>query len=203
MALVAFPSSAPPPPAVTPEAVKVALQELLAAAPGNNAISTADPVIEPGALELILKPLTTAQLKVEMGAGRDVLQAGVSGEVEKVSHFSTHLSTSENRKVIVPNNKIWEDVIVNSTGADTRRLALDVEVNAKEHSIEEAEMILRAAMVAHPDVLKDPEPGLDLTGVSADSYTFSCRPWVRTEQRDRLKWDLVSQFGRKPSVVKS
>ncbi|WP_170295276.1 mechanosensitive ion channel family protein [Paracoccus aestuariivivens] len=146
-----------------------------------------------GMLILFLRPFD---------AGDEIEAAGVSGEVEKVSLFSTHLSTSENRKVIVPNNKIWEDVIVNSTGADTRRLSLEVAVNAGKHSLDEAESLLRQVMEQHPDVLDDPTPSLTLSAMTDETYTFTCWPWVRTADRDRVRWELVSQFGRKLSVVK-
>jgi len=146
-----------------------------------------------GLLILFLRPFD---------AGDEIEAAGVSGEVEKVSLFSTHLSTAENRKVIVPNNKIWEDVIVNSTGADTRRLSLEVEVDASKHSLEESETLLRQVMDDHPDVLDDPAPTLTLSAMTGDTYTFTCWPWVQTGQRDRVRWELVSRFGRELNVVK-
>jgi len=134
--------------------------------------------------------------------GDEIEAAGVTGEVERVSLFSTHLSTAENRKVIVPNNMIWDDVIVNSTGAPTRRLSIEIEVNAADHSLEESEEILRRVMAAHPGVLEDPAPDLKLSAMTGDSLTFTCWPWVRTEDKDRVRWDLVSQFGRELTVLK-
>jgi small conductance mechanosensitive channel len=57
-----------------------------------------------GMLILFLRPFD---------AGDDIEAGGTSGKVERVTLFSTHLTTPENRTVIVPNNKIWEDVITN------------------------------------------------------------------------------------------
>jgi small conductance mechanosensitive channel len=57
-----------------------------------------------GLLILFLRPFD---------AGDEIEAGGTSGKVEKVSLFSTHLHSAENRKIIVPNNKIWEDVITN------------------------------------------------------------------------------------------
>ncbi|HMQ93198.1 MAG TPA: mechanosensitive ion channel [Amaricoccus sp.] len=57
-----------------------------------------------GMLILFLRPFD---------AGDEIEAAGTSGKVERVSLFSTYLTTPENRTVIVPNNKIWEDVITN------------------------------------------------------------------------------------------
>lgn len=136
-------------------------------------------------------------------AGDEIDAAGISGKVDRVSLFSTYLSTDENRKVIVPNNMIWDNVIVNSTGADTRRLSIEVEVDAAEHDLEEAEQILMKVMNDHPGVLSDPAPDLRLSSASADGLTFVCWPWVKTGERDRLRWDLVSEFGKRLSVRKT
>jgi small conductance mechanosensitive channel len=57
-----------------------------------------------GLLILLLRPFD---------AGDEIEAGGTSGKVDQVSLFSTHLTTAENRKVIVPNNKIWDDVITN------------------------------------------------------------------------------------------
>ncbi|MEM1129396.1 MAG: mechanosensitive ion channel domain-containing protein [Pseudomonadota bacterium] len=135
-------------------------------------------------------------------AGDEIEAAGTEGEVEHVSLFSTHLSTAENRKVIVPNNMIWDDVIVNSTGAPTRRLAIEIEVDANEHSLDEAEEILQKVMEDHPGVLDDPAPDLKLSAMGADSLTFICWPWVLTEEKDKMRWDLVARFGRELSMVR-
>ncbi|MEM8571203.1 MAG: mechanosensitive ion channel family protein [Pseudomonadota bacterium] len=136
-------------------------------------------------------------------AGDEIEAAGISGEVESVSLFSTYLSTDENRKVIVPNNMIWDDVIVNSTGAETRRLSIEVEVDATEHGLEDAEELLMQIMSDHPDVLYDPAPDLKLRGVTTESLTFVCWPWVKTAERDRIRWDLVARFGRGLKVNKT
>ncbi len=134
--------------------------------------------------------------------GDEVDAGGVSGVVERVTLFSTHMSTAENRKVIVPNNKIWEDVIMNSTSAETRRLVIEVEVDATAHSIDEAEAKLIEVMRAHPDVLNDPAPELRLSSVSAESLTFLCWPWVPTAKKDKARWELVAGFGRALTILR-
>ena len=141
-------------------------------------------------------------LQKPFDAGDEIEAAGVSGHVDTVSLFTTHLSTSENRKVIVPNNMIWDDVVVNSTGAATRRLSIEIEVNAEEHGVDDAEQTLMRLMKAHPGVLEDPEPVVTLTALTAEALTFTCWPWVATEDKDKVRWELVSRFGRELSVLK-
>lgn len=46
--------------------------------------------------------------------------AGVSGKVQNVSTVSTTILTSDNQTVVVPNTKVWDSVIMNLEGSNTR-----------------------------------------------------------------------------------
>jgi small conductance mechanosensitive channel len=48
--------------------------------------------------------------------------AGVFGEVDKMSLVSTTILTIDNQTVVVPNSKIWGNVIKNVTAQDIRRV---------------------------------------------------------------------------------
>ncbi len=133
--------------------------------------------------------------------GDDVEIAGVEGTIERVSLFCTYLSTDENKQVILPNNMIWEDVIVNATIADTRRLSVEFVVDA-EHDVEEVERILLKIAQDHPDVLDDPAPDVQLASIGSDGAHFLCRPWVPTEKRDRVRWDLVTAAGKQLKLIR-
>ena len=50
--------------------------------------------------------------------------AGTLGKVETMNLLSTQLRTPDNQLVIVPNNSVWNDVIVNITGITERRVDL-------------------------------------------------------------------------------
>jgi small conductance mechanosensitive channel len=128
--------------------------------------------------------------------GDSIEAAGITGKVKEVSLFTTHLSTEENKQVIVPNNMIWDDVVVNATGAETRRLSIEFQVDS-EHSITEVKHALLDEMKANPDVLDMPAPEVKLAHVGNDGATFVCWPWVPTEKRDEVRWDLVARIGEK------
>jgi small conductance mechanosensitive channel len=133
-------------------------------------------------------------------AGDYVEAGGVEGTVEEVSLFCTYLATPENKQVIVPNNMIWEDVIVNATGTATRRLAIEFEVD-NDHVLEEVEQTLLDIMNAHPDVLRDPAPEVQLTSLGADSMHLVCWPWVPTAKRDQVRWELVASAGKELKIL--
>ncbi len=56
--------------------------------------------------------------------GNFVTLAGVSGSVESMTLVSTTVKTPDNQILIVPNSKIWGEVITNVTGSSTRRVDL-------------------------------------------------------------------------------
>jgi small conductance mechanosensitive channel len=131
--------------------------------------------------------------------GDSIEAAGISGTVKKVSLFTTYLSTDENKQVIVPNNMIWDDVVVNATGADTRRLSIEFELDP-DQSLAEVRRTLLEEMEAHPDVLDSPPPEVKLAHIGSDGMTFVCWPWVETSKRDQVRWELVASVGEKLNV---
>jgi len=70
-----------------------------------------------GVLILVLRPYKVG----------DVIDgAGVLGSVKEIQLFTTVLATPDNIKIMVPNGKIFGDVIKNITAYDTRRIDLVV-----------------------------------------------------------------------------
>lgn len=68
-----------------------------------------------GVLILVLRPY-------RIGDYIDV--AGVAGTVKEIQLFTTELATPDNVKIMVPNGKIYGDIIKNFSANDTRRVDL-------------------------------------------------------------------------------
>jgi small conductance mechanosensitive channel len=120
----------------------------------------------------------------------DVIEAaGVTGKVDHMNLVSTTILTFDNQTLIVPNSRIWGNVIRNATALDRRRvdlsfpLALDVDVEA-------AEVLFDAICRAHPAVLDEPEPAIRVQKITGAGVLFVVRPWVRTEDYWPTYWDL-------------
>jgi len=120
----------------------------------------------------------------------DVIEAaGVTGKVDHMNLVSTTILTFDNQTLIVPNSRIWGNVIRNTTALDRRRvdlsfpLALDVDVEA-------AEALFDAICRAHPAVLDEPEPAIRVQEITGAGVLFVVRPWVRTEDYWPTYWDL-------------
>ena len=121
----------------------------------------------------------------------DIIEAGgVMGKVSEMSLVSTTILTFDNQKLVVPNNKIWGDVIRNVTAQRVRRVDMTFGIGYSD-DISHAERILTDIVVSHEHVLKDPEPVIKLHNLGDSSVDFVVRPWVKTENYWNVYWDIT------------
>lgn len=119
--------------------------------------------------------------------------AGTSGSVNEVGIFTTILDTPDNRKIIVPNSKIYGDTITNYSAYDTRRNDLTVGVDYGDDLGTAHDTILR---VLNEDsrVLKDPEPVVAVGELGDSSVNFVVRPWCASSDYWSLRFDLTRRL---------
>jgi small conductance mechanosensitive channel len=123
----------------------------------------------------------------------DVIEAGaVMGKVSAMSLVSTTVLTFDNQTLVVPNNKIWGDVIRNVTAQRVRRVDLVFGIGY-ESDIPHAEQVLQSIVKEHPKVLESPEPVIKLHNLGDSSVDFIVRPWARTEDYWQVYWDLTRE----------
>lgn len=122
--------------------------------------------------------------------GHFIDAAGAKGTVNQMNLFSTTLRTPDNQTIVIPNGKIWGDVITNITGNDTRRIDLEFGIGY-EDDIPKAERVLATIIDEHPSVLKDPAPQIKLSALADSSVNFVVRPWVRTADYWDTYFDLT------------
>ncbi len=117
----------------------------------------------------------------------DLVEAGtVSGRVDHMSLVNTTILTLDNQTLIVPNNKIWGDVIKNVTAQTIRRVDLVFGISYDD-DIPKAEQIMEKVLEEHDRVLDDPEPMVRVFELGDSSVNFVCRPWVETDDY----WDIT------------
>lgn len=123
----------------------------------------------------------------------DVVEvAGASGLVKKMNLVSTTITTFDNQTLVVPNSKIWGDVIKNVTAQNTRRVDLQFGIGYGD-DIEKAEHVLRDIISGHELVLKSPEPIIKLHTLGDSSVNFVARPWVNTSDYWNVYWDVTRE----------
>jgi len=136
-----------------------------------------------GAMILIYRPFDVGDL-VEV--------TGASGLVQKMNLVSTTIVTLDNQTLVVPNSKIWGDVIKNVTAQKERRVDLEFGI-AYDDDIDLAERVLNEIVSAHDKILADPEPKIKLHTLGDSSVNFIVRPWVKTEDYWDVYWDLTRE----------
>lgn len=118
--------------------------------------------------------------------------AGISGKVEALTLVSTELKTVDNKKMLVPNNSVWQGIITNSMGSATRRVDLVFGIGYQD-SIEKAIGILEEVVGKHELVLETPEPVIKVHELGDSSVNLICRPWTKTDDYWTVYWDITRQ----------
>ena len=118
---------------------------------------------------------------------------GTSGSVEEVQIFSTILRTPDNVKVIVPNSAILNKNIKNYSAFDNRRIDLVVSI-PYEDNIGAVRNLLMEITASHPLVLSEPAPTVEVQELAASSVNLAVHPWVRTENYEQVRSDLLEQI---------
>ncbi len=124
--------------------------------------------------------------------GDFVEAAGVTGKVKDMNLVSTRILTFDHQTLIVPNSKIWGDVIRNVTAQPQRRVDMVFGISYQDE-IPKAEKVLGEILAAHGKVLDDPEPIVKLHTLNESSVDFVVRPWAKTEDYWDVYWDVTRE----------
>ncbi|UCF09379.1 MAG: mechanosensitive ion channel [Candidatus Bipolaricaulota bacterium] len=134
-----------------------------------------------GVLILVLRPFRI---------GDFIETAGVAGTVEEIQLFTTVLATPDNVKVIVPNGRIYGEVIRNFAGYDTRRLDLEIQI-AYDAPIERAASIVGDLIAADPRILDEPKAEVLVADLADSGVRLSVRSWVLGGDYWAVRFDLL------------
>jgi len=134
-----------------------------------------------GVLTLIFRPYKVGDY-IEGG--------GVAGTVKEVRLFTTTLHTPDNIKIIVPNSRIYADVIKNYSANDTRRLDLAVGIGYGS-SIQKAQELLTDLMRSDERILSEPAPQVFVSELGDSSVNLIARCWAKRENFWPAKFDLT------------
>ncbi len=121
----------------------------------------------------------------------DIIEAaGQKGTVNQMSLVSTTIFSFDNQILIIPNNKIWGDIIKNVTSQEERRVDFEFYVN-RDADIDQVEGILNEIIQQHELILANPEPVVKLHHIEKYSLEFITRPWVKTADYWQVYWDIT------------
>jgi small conductance mechanosensitive channel len=127
----------------------------------------------------------------------DAIEAGgVIGSVSQMNLVSTMIMTFDNQLLVVPNNKIWGDVIRNITNQNTRRVDMTFGIGYSD-DVSKAERVLTEIVTSHEKVLEDPAPMIRLHELGDSSVNFIVRPWSKTSDYWDVYWDVTREVKRR------
>lgn len=136
-----------------------------------------------GVLILFLKPFKV---------GDYIVTAAGEGNVESIGLVYTTIMTIDNRKIVVPNNTVANSPLTNTTGAEKRRLILDIGISY-DSDIRKAKEVLERLCGEYPAVLKDEGIATMVTELGAHGVNVSVRAWVNTTDYWQTRWDLLER----------
>jgi small conductance mechanosensitive channel len=121
----------------------------------------------------------------------DVVElAGRTGTVRVLDLFVTELATPDNIKVVLPNGKVFGDVIVNTSYHPRRRVDVVFRVDVKQ-DVPAILAGLKARAEANPLVLHETPVIAEITGMAEAFVEIAVRAWAETHDHPTVKADLL------------
>lgn len=118
----------------------------------------------------------------------DFIEAqGVSGTVIEIQIFVTKLTTTNNQIIFVPNGALSNGNIINYSAAGTRRANIEFTVSY-DSDLKQVKEILQSILEKDVRILKEPAPGVVVTGLVDNGVRMAIRPWAKNEDF----WDMYS-----------
>jgi small conductance mechanosensitive channel len=136
-----------------------------------------------GVLIMIFKPFKIG----------DLIEAqGEIGVVKQIEIFTTKLTGLSNKEIIIPNGSLSNGNIVNYTTEGTRRVDLTFGVGY-DSDIKKTKEVLMNVLTAHPKVLKNPAPTVNVSELADSSINFAVRPWCETADYWTVYFEVTEQ----------
>ncbi len=111
------------------------------------------------------------------------------GTVQKIEILYTTLLTPENRRVIVPNSILTDNVLINASAEEKRRLEITVGISYTDE-IDLAKEILSDLIAAEDKVLQEEPRQVFVSELGTDSVVMGLRCWVRPADYLSALWDM-------------
>ena len=139
-----------------------------------------------GVLILLLKPFELND---------SILAQGQDGKVTSIQMFYTVLLTADNKTVIIPNGKLFNEVIINVTREGKRRLDFEVKVGYA-NDVEKVRTIIENSISTSPGLLKTPASRVGINSLEIDSIRYVINVWV---QPDNF---LIAKMALQEKIIK-
>jgi small conductance mechanosensitive channel len=137
-----------------------------------------------GVLILLLKPFEVDD---------HIVAQGQEGIVTTIQIFYTVLLTFDNKTIIIPNGKLFNEVIINISRQGKRRLDFEVRL-AYAADIENAKQTIHKAIETTANILDEPYLRVGIISLEVDSIRFTVNVWVEPENYLNVKILLMENI---------
>ncbi|MFT3827346.1 MAG: mechanosensitive ion channel family protein [Chitinophagaceae bacterium] len=121
-----------------------------------------------GVLIMILKPYRV---------GDNIVTQGQTGKVSAIQLFYTYVITFDNRTVVVPNSKLSNEIILNLSREDRRRLDIEIKFPYSV-DFDAIKNIVTNTIGAAKNFLKEPQARIGISVMELDGYKVSVEVWT-------------------------
>ena len=137
-----------------------------------------------GVMILLLKPFDI---------GDNIIAQGQDGKVTSIEIFYTVVLTFDNKTVIIPNGKLFNEVIVNVSREGRRRLDIEIKLG---FAVDTDQVIktLNQSVDAMPNLLITPAKNIGISQIDFDGIKFSVQVWVKPGNFGIAKLQLHEQI---------
>ena len=132
-----------------------------------------------GAFLIVLRPFKV---------GDYVKAAGTEGTVKEIGLFATTIVTGDNVMTFVGNNKVFGDTIQNFSASPYRRVDRLAQL---AHGVDVSDAIrrLKEALVAIPNIARDPAPDVEIVDFNERGAVLAVRPYTHTDYYWQVYFD--------------
>ncbi|MFI5160048.1 MAG: mechanosensitive ion channel family protein [Sphingobacteriales bacterium] len=137
-----------------------------------------------GVLILLLKPFEI---------GHEIVAQGQEGVVTSIQLFYTVVLTYDNRTVIIPNGKLFNEVIININREGKRRVDFELKLGYIV-DVDQVKGIIEEAIKTFPAIIHKPAPFVGVVALELDGIRFSVRVWVNAKDYFTTKVKLQEKI---------
>lgn len=116
--------------------------------------------------------------------------AGESGKIDKIGIFYTHMSTVDNKQILIPNGTLANGIVTNYTAQEMRRVDLTFSVGY-EQDIRVVKNAIYSVINREELILQDPEPFVAVSELADSSVNFITRVWTKTDDYWTVYFNLL------------
>jgi small conductance mechanosensitive channel len=137
-----------------------------------------------GVLILLLKPFELND---------NIVAQGQDGIVTSIQLFYTVLRTFDNRTIIIPNGKLFNEVIVNVTREGKRRVDFELKLGYIV-DVDQVKDIIDNAIKLTPHIIHKPAPLVGVIALEIDGIKFTVRVWTKADDYLDIKIALQERI---------